>query len=56
LSASNREAALPGLSKVLALLFRGLLSFWTAGEIADADLPAAARDAALALLSGYSDA
>lgn len=53
LSVSSREAAVRDLPKVLAFLFRGVLSFWTAGEIADADLATAARDAAQTVLSGY---
>ena len=39
----------------LALAFRGALSFWTAGEIADAGLARRARDAAAALLLGFAE-
>jgi AcrR family transcriptional regulator len=39
----------------LALTFRGVLSFWTAGEIADRDLGVRAHAAAAALLLGFVD-
>ncbi|AFK54376.1 TetR/AcrR family transcriptional regulator [Tistrella mobilis] len=37
----------------LAFGFRGVLSFWTAGELTDADLPVQARKAAAAVLLGF---
>lgn len=37
----------------LAVTFRGVLSFWTAGEIGDAELASRARAAAAALLLGF---
>ena len=37
----------------LAMAFRGVLSFWTAGEIADAALPGRAEGAAAALMLGF---
>ncbi|QJU57806.1 TetR/AcrR family transcriptional regulator [Sphingomonas sp. AP4-R1] len=38
----------------LAFAFRGVLSFWTAGEIADADLVASARRAAAMAMLGFA--
>ena len=40
----------------LAVSFRGVLSFWTAGEFSDAELAARARAAAAAALLGFVDA
>jgi AcrR family transcriptional regulator len=40
----------------LAIAFRGALSFWTAGELADADLVARCRASAAALLLGFVEA
>ncbi len=40
------------LSRQLAFAFRGVLSFWTAGEIADDALSAHAREIAASLLQG----
>ena len=40
----------------LAVAFRGVLSFWTAGEVGDAELATRARAAAAALLLGFVDA
>jgi len=42
------------LPDYLAMCFRGCISFWVAGEIADQDLPARARAAAAALLLGFA--
>ncbi len=42
------------LSSQLALAFRGALSFWTAGELADEELGQAARQIAGTLLRAYS--
>jgi AcrR family transcriptional regulator len=39
----------------LALGFRGVLSFWTAGEIADDELTPAAQAIAATLVAGFSD-
>jgi len=44
--------ALPALARHLAFGFRGVLSFWTAGELPDDELAANARDVANALLGG----
>lgn len=41
---------LPALARHLAFGFRGVLSFWTAGELPDEELAANARDVASALL------
>ncbi|WP_267419148.1 TetR/AcrR family transcriptional regulator [Sphingomonas sp. GC_Shp_1] len=49
---AQREGALRRLPGQLAFGFRGVLSFWTAGELPDAALAGAARDMALALLLG----
>lgn len=51
----GREYALHRLPEQLAFAFRGVLSFWTAGEFPDADLAGHARDMAYALLLGVSD-
>ncbi len=40
----------------LAVAFRGVLSFWTAGELGDAELAPRARAAAAAALLGFVDA
>jgi AcrR family transcriptional regulator len=40
------------LPRQLAFAFRGVLSFWTAGELPDADLASEAQDLAKALLGG----
>lgn len=45
--------AVSSLPDQLALSFRGVLSFWTAGEIADEALSRAARKAAANLLLGF---
>lgn len=47
------ELGINALPDHLAMAFRGVLSFWTAGEIADADLRSDARAAAAALLLGF---
>ncbi len=44
------RAVLPGQ---LAIAFRGVLSFWTAGEISDAELPSKARAAAAMPVLGF---
>jgi hypothetical protein len=49
-----REEALRCLPEQLAFAFRGVLSFWTAGELADEALSSSARKIAASLLSGFS--
>jgi AcrR family transcriptional regulator len=49
--AESASAHLPGR---LALMFRGCLSFWAAGEIADADLLATARGGAATILLAFA--
>ena len=51
-TATLAQAVLPDQ---LALAFRGALSFWTAGEIADAGLAQGAKAAAAALLLGFAE-
>ena len=55
LIASRREQALRCLPTQLAFAFRGVLSFWTAGELPDETLGATARETASALLLGFTD-
>ena len=55
LSAQRREKALSCLPRQLAFAFRGVLSFWTAGELADDALASHAREAALTLLLGFTE-
>ncbi|UAL11503.1 TetR/AcrR family transcriptional regulator [Caulobacter segnis] len=50
--AERREQALSVLPGQLAFAFRGVLSFWTAGELPDDALAASARDVAVALMRG----
>ncbi len=52
---ARREQAARSLPRQLAFGFRGVLSFWTAGELADDELAACARDVALAILLGVLD-
>jgi AcrR family transcriptional regulator len=54
LAEARREEALRSLPQQLAFAFRGVLSFWTAGELADEALAACAREIAAALLRGFS--
>lgn len=54
LSSTTRATALKILPRQLAFGFRGLLSFWTAGELNDADLPAAAKRMAATLMFGFA--
>lgn len=51
----DRSRDTAGLPVQLALGFRGVLSFWTAGEIADDELAPAARAIAATLVAGFSD-
>ncbi len=55
LIASRRERALSSLPEHLAFAFRGVLSFWTAGELPDDSLAAKAKAAASTLLLGFSE-
>jgi len=55
LIASRREQALRDLPTQLAFGFRGVLSFWTAGELPDDVLAANARAVASTLLLGFSE-
>ncbi|GGE04595.1 hypothetical protein GCM10011390_24470 [Aureimonas endophytica] len=54
LAQSRRDEALRRLPGQLAFAFRGVLSFWTAGELPDDELAPKARDIAGTLLLGYS--
>ena len=47
------ELGRTALPDYLAMAFRGVLSFWTAGEINDSDFPPRARAATAALLLGF---
>jgi hypothetical protein len=51
---ARREQALRCLPKQLAFGFRGVLSFWTAGELPDDALAIEAREVASTLLLGFS--
>lgn len=55
LADARRDEALRDLPRQLAFAFRGVLSFWTAGEIPDESLAAEAREVAQALLHGFVD-
>ncbi|MGI4765458.1 MAG: TetR/AcrR family transcriptional regulator [Janthinobacterium lividum] len=50
------DLARSALPDQLAVAFRGVLSFWTAGEFDDAELPRRARAAAAASLLGFVEA
>jgi AcrR family transcriptional regulator len=52
LAPARCEKAVRSLPRQLAFGFRGVLSFWTAGELADDELAACAREVALAILLG----
>ncbi len=54
LIAARREQALVCLPRQLAVAFRGVLSFWTAGELPDEALATEARAVARTLLLGFS--
>jgi hypothetical protein len=54
LAAGRQEQALQSLPTHLAFGFRGILSFWTAGELPDDMLAVNARAVASALLLGVS--
>jgi AcrR family transcriptional regulator len=53
---NRREEALLLLPEQLAFGFRGVLSFWTAGELADDELAGRARAMASGLLRGFAAA
>ncbi len=53
LKSDRREEALRVLPSQLAFGFRGVLSFWTAGELPGEALASHARDVAHALLAGF---
>ena len=55
LIAARRDQALASLPGQLAFAFRGVLSFWTAGELPDEALAPTARDLASTLLLGFTD-
>ncbi|EZP52335.1 TetR/AcrR family transcriptional regulator [Sphingomonas sp. RIT328] len=52
---ARREEALRCLPGQLAFAFRGVLSFWTAGELPDGALASTARDLAGTLLLGFTE-
>lgn len=54
LAEARRDEALRQLPRQLAFAFRGVLSFWTAGELPDDALAPNARDVAVTLLRGFS--
>lgn len=54
LNTAGREKALNCLASQLAFAFRGVLSFWTAGELPDEALAPHARELAKTLLLGFS--
>ena len=54
LIAARREQALRCLPRQLAFAFRGVLSFWTAGELPDEALAPQAREVASTLLLGFT--
>jgi hypothetical protein len=55
LAADRRDEGLLRLPRQLALAFRGVLSFWSAGELADEALADAATEVGAALLAGWTD-
>jgi AcrR family transcriptional regulator len=55
LTAARREQALRSLPGQLAFAFRGVLSFWTAGELSDEALASNARAIAATLLLGFTE-
>ena len=54
LIAARRDQALRCLPRQLAFAFRGVLSFWTAGELPDEALAPKAREVASTLLLGFT--
>lgn len=55
LIATRQEEALRCLPQQLAFAFRGVLSFWTSGELADEALASSARQVASTLLFGFTE-
>ncbi|GLK56894.1 TetR/AcrR family transcriptional regulator [Methylopila capsulata] len=55
LIAARRDQALRSLPGQLAFAFRGVLSFWTAGELLDEALAPSARELASTLLLGFTE-
>jgi AcrR family transcriptional regulator len=55
LAATRKDEALSILPRQLAFAFRGTLSFWTAGELADEALVVNAQEVASSLLQGFAD-
>ncbi len=55
LAASRRAQALRCLPGQLAFAFRGVLSFWTAGELSNEAFAIGAREMATALLLGFAE-
>lgn len=55
LTAARREQALRCLPRQLAFAFRGVLSFWSAGELPDEALALDAREVASTLLLGFTE-
>jgi AcrR family transcriptional regulator len=55
LAATRKEEALSILPRQLAFAFRGTLSFWTAGELADEALVENAQEVASGLLQGFAE-
>jgi AcrR family transcriptional regulator len=55
LMAARREQALRSLPRQLAFAFRGVLSFWTAGELPDEALGPSTREMASTLLLGFAE-
>jgi len=55
LIATRRAEALRCLPEQLAFAFRGVLSFWTSGELADEALVSSARQVASTLLVGFAE-
>jgi len=55
LIAASRQEALRSLPEQLAFAFRGVLSFWTAGELPDEALASKAREIAKTLLRGFAE-
>lgn len=55
LDPARRKEALDRLPDQLAIAFRGVLSFWTAGELPDEALGTSAREIVGTLLRGYGE-
>jgi len=55
LAAARRGQALSTLPTLLAFGFRGVLSFWTAGELTDESLAAHAQSVASTMLLGFAE-